>query len=142
MFLVVAVNQGLVSSLPYSATEQLFRSWEGAQPGSQPKLASGNIPNHSHHAQFMNGGWLGGSRLLAFQFSASVNPAFSGNSAFFRNFMKFAKIRGAMISAWGLAANRSSGGEKIILYIFCFAYSLLLLSLVVVVVLVFPLLPY
>jgi len=33
------------------------RSWEGAQPGSQPKLASGNIPYHRRHAQFINGAW-------------------------------------------------------------------------------------
>jgi len=29
------------------------RSWEGAQPGSEPKLANGNIPYHRCHAQFM-----------------------------------------------------------------------------------------
>ena len=31
--------------------------------------------------------------------------------------MKFVKIRGSVISAWGLAVDRSSGGENIVLFI-------------------------
>jgi len=42
-----------------------------------------------------------------------------------------------MMAAWGLAANQSLGGEKIVLCIVWFAYSLVLLL-----VLVFPLLSY
>jgi len=67
MFSVVAMKSRTFSSLPCSANEQMCRSWEGAQPGSQPKLANGNVPYHGHHAQFTNGGWLGG-RSLAFLF--------------------------------------------------------------------------
>ena len=63
----------------------------------------------------------------------------------FREFARFAKSvsQGSAIAAQGLAANRSSGGEKIVLCVVFFAYSLLslLLSLVVV-VLVSPLLSY
>jgi len=51
-----------------------------------------------------------------------------------------------MIAARGLAANQSLGGDKIVLYIVCFAYSLLpllaLLLVVLLIVLVFPLLSY
>jgi len=65
MVLVVSKKSRTFSSLPYSANEQVRRSWEGAQPGSQPKLASGNIPYHGHHAQFIKGvGW--GTGILFF----------------------------------------------------------------------------
>jgi len=57
MSLVVAKKSRTFFSLPRSTNEQVSRSWEGVQPGSQPKLASGNIPYHRRHAQFMNGGW-------------------------------------------------------------------------------------
>jgi len=36
MVLVVAKNSRTFSSLPYSANQQVCRSWEGAQPGRQP----------------------------------------------------------------------------------------------------------
>jgi len=36
MFSVAAVKSRTFSSFSYSANEQLCRSWEGAQPGSQP----------------------------------------------------------------------------------------------------------
>jgi len=42
------------------------RSWEGAQPVSQPTLASGNIPCHGCHAQFMNGGKPGSRNFSPF----------------------------------------------------------------------------
>ena len=56
MFLLVAGKSRDFSGLLCSANEQVCRSWEGAQPGSQPKLASGNTPYHRHCAQFINGG--------------------------------------------------------------------------------------
>jgi len=58
----------------------------------------------------------------------------------FREFLEIHNFLGSVIAAWGLAANWSLGGEKMLLYVFCFASSLLqlLLSLVVL-VLVFPL---
>ena len=34
------------------------------------------------------------------------------------------RVWGSVITAQGLTATRSSGGEKIVLYIVCFAYSL------------------
>jgi len=66
MFSVVAMKSRTFSSLPYSADEQLCRSWEGAEPGSQSKLASGNILHHGCHAQFMNEGWPGSRELFCF----------------------------------------------------------------------------
>jgi len=60
MFSVVAKKSRTFSSIPCSANQQVYKSWEGAQPGSQSKLASGNIPYHRCHAQFINGGWLRG----------------------------------------------------------------------------------
>jgi len=70
------------------------RSWEGAQPGSQPKLTIGNIPYHGHHAEFMNGHWLGGQESVL-HISMSLNPLLAGSSnfsrslVFFGSFMKF-----------------------------------------------------
>jgi len=55
VFLDVAEKSRTFSSFPYSANEQVCRSWEGAQPGREPKLADGNIPYHSCHAHFING---------------------------------------------------------------------------------------
>jgi len=46
-----------------------------------------------------------------------------------------------VITGRRLAANRSLGGEKIVLYIVWFAYSLAVVA-VLVLILVFPLLPY
>jgi len=63
MFSAVAKISRTFSNLPCSAIEQVCRGWEGAEQGSQPKLASGNIPYHGCHAQFMNGCWLGGRNL-------------------------------------------------------------------------------
>jgi len=89
MFSVVAMKPRTFSSFPYSANEQAWRSWEGAQPGSQHRLPSGNIPYHRQHAQFMNGGWLGGRKLSALLVSLSPNPLLSGSLNFFENFPKF-----------------------------------------------------
>jgi len=84
MFSVVAEKSGTFSSLPYSADEQVCRSWEGAQPGSQPNIATGNIPYHRHHVQFMNGVWLEGRNpFLVLLFSRSSNLLFSQSSVFF-----------------------------------------------------------
>ena len=77
MFLVVA-KKGIFPG-SRSADEQVCRSWEGAQPGSWPKLASGNIPYHRCHAQFGNGaGWRAGG----FQ-SFGSNPLLTGSLNFF-----------------------------------------------------------
>jgi len=63
---VVAMKSRAFSVLPCSAHEQLGRSWAGAQPDSEPQLASGNIPYLGRHAQFMSGGWPRGRNLLFF----------------------------------------------------------------------------
>jgi len=59
MFSVVAKKSRNFFSFSYSDNEQVCRSWDGAQPGSQPKLASGNIPYYRYHAQFINRSWRG-----------------------------------------------------------------------------------
>jgi len=62
------------------------------------RLANGNVPYHRWHAQFMNGGCLGGRNLAAVLFTMSSNPLlfrnsnFSGSSVFLGSFKKFAKI--------------------------------------------------
>ena len=129
MFSLV-VKSRTFSSFSYSEDEQVCRSWDRAQPDRQPKLGNGNIPYHRRHAQFMNGGWLGGRKLSALLVLLSLNPFLAGNLNFFQ------------------AANRLSGSEKksCCIYFF-FAYTLLslwlsLLVVVVVSVLVFPLWSY
>jgi len=77
-------NQGL---FPVSANEQVCRSWEGAQPGSQPKLANGNIPYYKCHAQFINGGCGGGGRRhFALLIFVSLDPLL------FKLFWEFSEI--------------------------------------------------
>jgi len=96
VFLVVAMKSRTFSSFPYSANEQVCRSWEGTEPGSQPKLARGNIPYHRHHAQFTNGGWPQGQEFF-FLVSLSLNLLFHGSlkfygsSVFFGCFVNFVK---------------------------------------------------
>jgi len=79
-----------------------------------------------------------------FEFESSLVQGFK----LFQEFVPFGEFceicknpGGSVIFAQGLAANWSSGDEKIALYIVCFAYSLLSLLSLVVVVVVFPLLP-
>jgi len=43
MFLVAEKSRTFFS-FPCSTDEQVCGSWEGAEPGRQPKLASGNLP--------------------------------------------------------------------------------------------------
>jgi len=89
LVLVVAKKSRTFSSSPCSANEEGCRSWEGAQPGSQPKLASGNIPYDECHAQFMNEGWPGGRKISAILFFMSANPLLSRSSKLFRDLAKF-----------------------------------------------------
>jgi len=70
MFSVVAMKSRTFSSLPRSAHEQVCRSWEGAQPGRQPRLDNRNIPYRGRRAQFMNGGWPGGRIALFPEFGS------------------------------------------------------------------------
>jgi len=116
MFSVVAKKSQTFSSLPYSATEQVCRSWEGAQPGSWPRLADGNIPYHGHHAQFMNGGWSGRRKLSAFLFSMSSNPLLAGSLNVF----------------W--AANLSSSGEeyRIVCSLFCIFIIIIIIIIITI----------
>ena len=143
LFSVVAKKSRTFFSFSYPANEQVCRSWEGAQPGSQPELPNGNIPYQRRQAQFSNRSWLGGrNRFFPFPwvwiFSWMGVWSSSGVSWNLQNL----RFPGSAIAAWGLPVNRSSDGEKIVLYVVCFAYSLLAVVAVVAVVAVFPLLSY
>ena len=139
MFLVVAKKSRTLSSFSYSANEQVCRSWEGARPDSQPRLAKGNIPYHGRHAEFVNGRWLGAGILfysLFFCEFSHFSMSLASSAKFVSwaksvKFMSSGKPEGSAIAAWGLTANQSSGGEKTVLCAVCFAYSLLLLVVVV-----------
>jgi len=94
MVLVVGKKSRTFSSLPCSAHEQLGRSWARAQPGSKTQLASGNIPYHGRHAQFMSGGWLGGRNSLLILFFESLVWEFKSSLVQeFGLFQEFHKIR-------------------------------------------------
>jgi len=64
MFSVIAMKSRTFSSLLYSTSEQVCRRWEGARPGRQPKIPSGNILYHGRHTQCVIGGGLGDRNLL------------------------------------------------------------------------------
>ena len=114
MFLVVAKKSWSFFSFSCSGNKQVCRSWEGAQPGSQPKLASGNISYHGHHAQFINGSWPGGQesplflrvqtlpRVWSFSVSLASSAKFV-NSAKSTTFVSSGKPTGSVIAAWGVA---------------------------------------
>jgi len=94
--------------------DQLCRSWEGAQPGSQPKLANGHIPYHRRHAQFMNRSWPGGW----------------GWGQEFREIRELCKCCEFPNHCLGTGcAIGCQAVRKIVLCIACFAYLLLLLLL-------------
>ena len=144
MFSVVAMKSRTFSSFPCSAEERVCWSWEGRQPARQPSWSVEIF----HTMDFMLSSWVvAGGRAgsyLSFLFRwvriLSCVGLFQGiqwNSGF----------PGSMISAWRLAANQPSCGEKIcVVYslfcIFILSLFLLLLILVIFVILVFPLLPY
>jgi len=79
MFSGVAMKSRTFSSFLHSINEQVWESWEGAQPGRQHKLAGGNIPYRGRHAPFVNGGvgWGGRNPVsLHSIFSMSLKPLF------------------------------------------------------------------
>ena len=134
MFLVVAKKSRTFSSFSNSANEQVCRSREGAQPGSQPKLASRNMPYHGCCGQYINGRWAGGQEYNLF-FPRSLN--FSVSLVFFGEFCKIHKICYFHDRCSGTGYTTGSQAvRKIVLCVTCFAY----LLLVVVILLVFTLL--
>jgi len=82
MFLVVKKPRTF-SSLPCSSNEQVCRSWEGAQPGSLPKLDNGNIPYQDF---VLSLSVRVGQGTGCFFFSVSSNLLLSGSLVFFGNF--------------------------------------------------------
>jgi len=143
MFPVVAMKSRPFSSLPYSANELVCRSWGGASPDRQPSWPM---------EIFTLSLWMGVAQRAGICFSLFLKfksplgwefKLFWEFSLFreFHNIHETYSFPGSTITAQGLATNQSPGGEKIVLYMVCFAYSLLslLLSLLVV---IFPLLSY
>jgi len=90
MFPVVAKKSRTSFCFPCSAGEQECKSWEGAQPGSQPKTANGNIPYHICYAQFMKGGLVRGLEALSLfrEFESLLSQEFKllGEFSLFREF--------------------------------------------------------
>jgi len=48
----------------------------GSTPRQTAKMTNGNIPYHRCHAQFVNGDWPGGRRLLFFSCFHEFKPSF------------------------------------------------------------------
>ena len=138
MFSVVAVKSRTSSSLPCSANEQTCRSQEGAQPGSQPRLASRSTRYRGHNAQCMDGGWPGGAGILSFPWVWQVLR----NSPVLQNLRNSWALGNPQVP-WSLLRTGYTIGRqavrKTVLCIACFAYSLVV---VVLLALLFPLLSY
>jgi len=62
MFLIVR-EKSRTCLFPMFGYEQVYKGWEGAQPGSQPKLANGNFPHQRPYAQYINGVWPRGAGI-------------------------------------------------------------------------------
>jgi len=128
----VAKKSRAFSSLPYSADKKVCRSWEGAEPGSQPKLASGNIPYHGCHALVYKGelargqpvfvykggvDWVGNPRFHGFKFSLVWEFRLLLEVSLFQEFHEIhPQFLRSMIAAKELAVNQSLGGEKNCMY--------------------------
>jgi len=152
-FWLLLWNRGL---LPVSHIQLLSRC-AGAGRGHSQAASPGWPVEISHTVDIVLSLWMGVGRgggsyhLLLFlwvQFlSCQEVWTFQGVGVFFFlefcNVLKNLWVLGSVTAAWGLAANRSLGGEKIVLCKVYFAYSFLslLLSLLLVVS-GFPLLPY
>jgi len=85
MFLVVAENQKLFSSLPYSAKDQVCRSWEGAQPGREPSWPVEIFRTIDTMIGLRMEVGRGGEGFLFFLISMGPNPLLSGSSNFSGN---------------------------------------------------------
>jgi len=137
MFPVVAMKSRTFSSFSRWAEAQPVQE-QGGSTARQGQAGHGNIAYCSHHAQLMNGAWLGGrDQLLSFPW-ALILPrlgvrSFPGVQSFRGVLQNSQNLQflGSVISARGLAANQSSGGEKIVLYIVYFACLSLLAVLLV-----------
>ena len=134
MFSVVAKKSRTFSSFSYSADEQMCRTQEGAQPGSQPRLVSGSTPYHGYRANFRNRGWLG-CRSLSSLISMTLNTLLCGSSNFsgvwsFLGFLWNLLLPGCVIAAWGLAVNHSSK-NSIVYSLFCiFIVMIIIISII------------
>jgi len=144
VILVVPMKSRTFSSFSYSANEQVCRSWEGAQPDREPSWPMEIFYTIGVMVSLLMGVGQGAGSSLFHVFKFSLVQELE----LIREFSLFLRISwnlqnlwfpGSAITAWGLAANLSLNGEKILLYIVRFASSLLSLFSVLVVV---PLLHY
>ena len=104
MFVVVA-KKSRTSLFPCSAGEPVCGSWEWAQPDSQTVLANGNIPDHTCHAQFINGSWLGVATLFSRNSNLSMTSVFPPRPP--PGVLQNPRFLGFTIAAEGLAASQS-----------------------------------
>jgi len=95
------------------------------------KVGNGNIPYHRHHAQYINGGYPGGSALSALFVSMSLNPLWSRSLNFLGKFCKIHDFWGSAVTAQGLAVNQSSGGEKS-----CIVYGWICILIIIITVII------
>jgi len=127
MFLIIVKKSRTFSGVPCSANKQVCRSWGGAQPGSQPRLANRNIPCRRCHDQFINGGWSGGRNDPLF--SMDLNPFlsrslnFSMSSIFFREFSEIHKILVFWVP-WLLLGNWLWIGHQVVRKLYCIKFVL------------------
>jgi len=92
MFSVVAMTSKTFSTFSYSANEQVCRSWEGAQPASQPSWPVEMLCTTDIILSLQMGVGWGGCRNLSFshfhEFESSVVQEFG----LFGKFCKICKI--------------------------------------------------
>ena len=88
----------------------MCRSWEGTEPGSQSKLASGNIPYHRRHTQFMNGFGQGAGTFFC-EF---------GEFCEFSEICKIREFRNCCLGTGCAISHRTV--RKIVLCVTCFAF--------------------
>jgi len=142
---------------PVLAAERVCWSWEGAEPGSEAKVAHGKSLYHGCHARVVKAGFVGVRNPLFFKFSClslvgvrtfprgwSFSQSLANSMDFVSlgkwvKFVSSGKPAGSAVAAQELAANQSSGSEKTVLCSVCLACWLLA---AVVLVRVFPVLSY
>jgi len=91
MFLVVAKKSRMFFGFLCSANEQVYKSWEGAQPGSWPNRS---IPYQRRHAQCITGGCPEGRNLF------QEFEIFPGVQTFS---VSLARSGSSVVAAWRLA---------------------------------------
>jgi len=130
MFSIVAKKSRTFPTFSYSAKSRCAGAGrEHSQTDSPAGQWKYSIPWMS--CSVCEWGWPKSRNLSFFLVSVSLNPPLSGSLSFSGSLVFFwevlwnsqnSQIWDFVIAAQGLAVNWSSGGEKTVLYIVCFAY--------------------